>query len=293
MVALPRTEADPGLLRYAAAVARLGTATDVHFVHVLPKPLPGSPAPDPGRVEGELRTAVRDHFAGVPDAIRSSFDVLPGPLLDRLLAVAAEWRADVLFLGHRREHPGRWATARRLAMKAPCSVWMVPDGSPPTLNRVLVPVDFSEAAADALRVATSMARLAGRDECLALHVYFNEAVATYEGYDAVLRGQEAEEFGRFVAPLDTRGVRVTPLFEEGANPASVVNRVAEREGCDLVVMATRGRSRSAAILLGSVAEEAITETRVPLLTVKHYGAQMGFLQALLDGGFLQKGPRFD
>ena len=54
-------------------------------------------------------------------------------------------------------------------------------------------------------------------------------------------------------------------------------------------MATRGRSRSSAILLGSVAEEMILATRVPLLVVKHFGARMGVLQALLDRRFWHKG----
>jgi hypothetical protein len=54
-------------------------------------------------------------------------------------------------------------------------------------------------------------------------------------------------------------------------------------------MATRGRSRSAAILLGSVTEEMIIQARVPLLAVKHFGARMGVVQALLDRRFWQRG----
>jgi nucleotide-binding universal stress UspA family protein len=138
-----------------------------------------------------------------------------------------------------------------------------------------------------------MAALAGHADCLALHVYFNEATATYEEYDRVIRGREAEAFEKFIAPIDTKGVQVTPAFEEGANVAHVINRMAEAHGCDLVVMATRGRSRSAAILLGSVSEETIRETRVPLLVVKHFGTRMGFLEALFEKGVLQKSPKFD
>src|SRR5262249_2913985 len=140
----------------------------------------------------------------------------------------------------------------------------------------------SEHSADTLRVATSLARLLGVSACLALHVYFNTARATYEEYDQVLRGQEQAAFKKFVAPLDLSGIAVSPVFEEGANVAHVINRVAQRHGCNLVVMATRGRSRSAAILLGSVTEETIIDAQVPLLVVKHYGAQLGVLRALLD-----------
>ena len=157
-----------------------------------------------------------------------------------------------------------------------CSVWMVPEGLARSLSAHPRRRSTSPStAADTLQVAVALARASGAAECLALHVYFNEAVTTYEEYDQVLRGQEAEAYEKFVAPIDCQGVRVTPLFEEGANVAHVIGRVAEREAADLIVMATRGRSRSAAILLGSVTEETIIETRVPLLAVKHFGAADG------------------
>ena len=285
MVGLARTESDAGLIRYAAMVARLGTTSAVRFVHVLPNAADPSAAHDHDGILAEMQADVRPHFTGVPETAQVSFDVLTGPLVDRLLAHVAEKQVDLLLVGHRRSHPGRYALARRLAMKAPCSVWMVPEGAPAALHRILVPIDFSEHAADSLRVATSMARLSGHAECLALHVYFNEAVVTYEEYDPVLRGQEEQAYRQFIAPINCQGVKVTPLFEEGANVAHVIGRLAERHGADLIVMATRGRSRSAAIMLGSVTEEMIVETRVPLLAVKHFGARLGVLQALLDRTF--------
>jgi SulP family sulfate permease len=286
-VGLTGTGTDTGLLRYATRVAGLGTADEVRFVHVLP-----AAGAEADRVRVELGAAVAREFAPVPSA-RRPVDVLTGPLLDRLLEYVAANAVDLLFLGHRQDHPGRWALARRLAMKAGCSVWMVPEGAAPTLDRILVPIDFSEHAADTLRVAADMTRLAGRGECLALHVYFDDAAAPYEGYDQVLRGREAEAFRAFVAPIDTGGVTVTPLFEEGAHVAHAINRVAEAHGCDLVVMATRGRSRSAAVLLGSVTEETIIETRIPLLVVKHYGAQLGVIRALIDKVTHPSGTKFD
>lgn len=289
MVGLARTESDAGLIRYASMVARLGTTNKVRFVHVLPNSAAPSAAPDHDRVLAELQAEVQPHFIGVPETAQVSYAVLQGPLVDQLLAYAAEKQVDLLLVGHGLEAPGRRALARRLAMKAPCSVWMVPESAPATLRRILVPIDFSEHAADAMRVATSMARLSGHAECLALHVYFNEAVITYEGYDQVLRGQEEQAYRQFIAPINCQGVKVTPLFEEGANVGHVIGRMAERHGVDLIVMATRGRSRSAAILLGSVTEEMIMDTGMPLLAVKHFGARLGVLQALLDRRFRQRG----
>lgn len=297
MVGLARTPADAGLIRYAAMVARLGTASDVRFVHVLPSAAnpavahdrEPSVAHDHDRALADMHAEVQSSFGGVGETIKVSYDVLRGTLVDQLLVCAAEKHVDLLLLGHSPDTRRRRSLARRMAMKAPCSVWMVPEGAASELRRILVPIDFSDNAADAMRVATSMAKLSGHTECLALHVYFDEAVTTYEGYDQVLRGQEEQAYRQFIAPIDLQGVKVTPLFEEGANVAHAIGRVAEGQGADLIVMATRGRSRSAAILLGSATEEMIIESRVPLLAVKHFGARMGVLQSLLDRKFWRQG----
>ncbi len=284
MVALSGTASDAGLIRYAAMISRWGTVQSVRFIHVLPSA--ASEQAQRARLEAELRSTAQAEFAGVPQAVRQSFDVRGGPLTDCLLTQAAEQQIDLLLVGRQSGGAGRQALVRRLAMKAPCSVWIVPEGTPAAVRRILAPVDFSAPAADTMRVVTAMAQLSGNLECLALHVYFDQAVTTYEGYDQVLRGQEAEAYRKFIAPIDCQGVTVMPLFEEGANVAHVIQRVAAREGADLIVMGTRGRSASAAILLGSVTEETIVDTSQPLLAVKHFGARMGVLQALLDRRFL-------
>ena len=231
-----------------------------------------------------LPAAVQPHFTDVPATVRVAYDVLAGPLVDRLLTHIAERQVDLLLVGDRHGPAGRKSLVRRLAMKAPCSVWLVPEGAAAEIRRLLVPIDFSEPAADSLRVATAMARLHGHTECLALHVYFNQAAITYEEYDQVLRGQEQAAYQQFIAPIDCQRVRVRPLFEEGHQVAHVVSRVAEQHGADLIVMATRGRSRSAAILLGSVTEEMLLATRVPLLAVKHFGAAWAWCRRYWIGG---------
>jgi len=289
MVELGRAEGDAALVRYAARIAALGTAAEVRFVHVLPDGNESIADADRERIRGELLALTQPHFATAGDRVRISCDVLAGPLVDQLLAHAAEHQVDVIFVGDRRGQSGRRAHARRLAMKAPCSVWILPEQAPAGLRRILVPVDFSEHSADTMRVATALAKFGSQAQCLALHVYFDEAVATYDGYDLVLRGREEHAYHDFISRIDCQGVEVTPVFEEGPNVAHAIGRVAEQQHADLIVMGTRGRSRSAAILLGSVTEEVMMETRVPLLAVKHFGAQMGLLQVLLDRDFRQRG----
>jgi nucleotide-binding universal stress UspA family protein len=285
VVGVHRSATDEGLLAYAAMLARTGVVREVRFVHVQPPPDPSKSSPDFDSVVGQLRADADRHFTGAAASVPRHYELLHGPLLDRLLAYTAEQEADLILVGHRKDHPLRRSLARRLATKAPCSVWLAPEGSPPALARILVPIDFSPRAADALSQACALAAQAGVPTIHALHVYFDASRTTYDEADAVIRGHEAETFRRFLAPINTQGVTVTPRFESGSHPAHTIVRVAAEIGSDLIVMATRGRTASAAILLGSVAEETLVESGVPVLVVKHFGARLGVLRALLDRTF--------
>ena len=58
----------------------------------------------------------------------------------------------------------------------------------------------------------------------------------------------------------------TVLIE--GNAAREILRVAEEHHCSLIVLGTHGRTGLSRVLLGSVAEEVIRHSRIPVLTVK-------------------------
>jgi nucleotide-binding universal stress UspA family protein len=293
LVALSPAGSNGSLIRYAANLARIGAGVEFRFVSVLPPHDQAGETVDRDRLLASLEAEIRDASMPASDVVKLYVDVLKGPLLDRLLEFSAEQEVDVILLGHQPQHSGRRALARWLAMKAPCSVWMVPGEPPPEFQRILVPIDFSPHSADALSVAVSLARMAGLDHCLALHVYFDPGVARYDEYDAVLRGQEQQAFEKFLGTIDCQGVHVEPVFVEGPHVPHAILRVAQERESDLIVMGTRGRTRSAAILLGSEADHTLIETPTPLFVVKHYGAHLGLWRALLSKDSQTGGsPRF-
>jgi nucleotide-binding universal stress UspA family protein len=281
MVCLSSTDDDASLVQYAGMPAGLDALEEVRFVHVVSGSRESNEVTD--YAQERIESAVARSVGATWPNTRIRCDVLSGPLLDRLIQYAAEEQIDLLMVGHRLSQPRRGALGRRLAMKAPCSVWMVPDGTAPSIKKILVPCDFSRHSSEAATVAISLAKVVGA-ECLALYVYLNESRAEYEEYEGLVRGHEDEVLAKFLAPLDDSEVEITPVFAEGMDVADVIQREAEQRQVDMVVMSTRGRSPSAAILLGSVTEQVIIDSSVPLLAVKHQGAQLNALQALLGGG---------
>lgn len=277
---------DAALVRYGAMLAGLGEVAEIRWVHVAA----GQPS-EPAQVLAGMTETVARHFPAQDSTRFTNCHLLQGDRLDALLEFSTRFQVDLALLGHR---PGRSPLARRMAMQAPCSVWMVPEGSPCSLKKILIPVDFSRHSADAVKVATAVAALAGVDECQALHVCFNEAAATYEEYGETMKEEAEQAFGLFIAPIDLHGVNVKLLVSEGPTASRTICRIAGEQKSDLIVMSTRGRSRSAAILFGSETEHTMMETPVPLLAVKHFGPHVRLLQALREDHFLRgrAGPKF-
>ena len=293
LIAVGADESDLDLIRYARILAAMSHGVECHFLHVLGWPGRNRSEAPPlthEQARRRLEQAVTDNF-GAGRGVTSQ--VLHGNLVDSVLETAIESAADLILVGHSSGKSGRRALARRLAMRAPCSVWMRPEGSAPGIRRVLAAIDYSSHSAYALSVAAHVARSAGNASCMALHVYFDEAVVRAEDAQDTARTRERESYERFTAPLDLAGLSVEPLFEEGADVAHAVGRVAGRAGADLVVMGSRGQSASASILLGSESEHVLMESHIPVLIVKRHGERIGLLQALLDRDFsIQNPPRF-
>lgn len=278
MIALSATEADAGLIRYADRVGRLGSCEQIRVVHVVPTDHPTKAPATAGTIARRLADGMQASFRNTE--ARWEYDVVHGPRLDKLVELSADHHIDLAVVGHRLARSGQRSLARRMAMIAPCSVWLVPEGSPDRVTNIMVPIDFSSHSADALSVATALAAEREINHCLAVHVFFDPSTIRYDEHLEEIQGREQAAFQQFLSQIDVHGVQVEPIFEESTHPTEAILRVVRRYKADLIVMNTRGRSRAAAILLGSITSGTMAVTTVPLLAVKHYGSRMTALQAV-------------
>ncbi len=170
-----------------------------------------------------------------------------------------------LFLGSVAERVVRTSPAPVLTLRADAVV--KPDG----ITRILVPYDFSNASAEAVRHAAAWADALNAEITL-LHVVEPVVYPEFYSVDILpdnlmmrLTTRSEEALDKAAAELlDGRGC--TTLVEVGRAADTIVN-LADPERFDLVVMATRGLSGLEHVLLGSVAESVLRRCRVPMLTV--------------------------
>lgn len=142
------------------------------------------------------------------------------------------------------------------------------------IKRILVPTDFSEPAASALKWATTLAK-EFEGQVYLLHVVpepyaypWGTELSTMPLNDILEQSeQSAEERMHQLAaetglPLDrvvTRALIGTPVDQ-------ILSTIAENK-IDLVILGTHGRGMVGHLLLGSVAERVVRRSPVPVLTV--------------------------
>jgi sulfate permease, SulP family len=286
-VALSLTASDAELLRYAALLWERQMVAEFRFVHVVtPVHKPGDA--DLTSVATALWKMVGEVFPATGGAVEALCEVREGVRIDSLVEAVIAHESDLLLLGHRRARSGQRSLARRLAMIGPSSVWVVPEGNPARISSVLAPVDFSDHSGESLSYAAAIAKRLELGRCLGLHVYFDPSTIRYDEHIVEMRERAQLGFDEFLASVNTHGQMVESLTEESSNVGRTILRIAGERQADLIVMSTRGRSRAAAILLGSATSQVMAESPVPVLAVKQHGAHLSLFQALKDAQVWQR-----
>ena len=206
---------------------------------------------------------------------------------EEVIAAARAEDSDLLVVGTRGKtglaHILLGSTAERVIRGAPCPVLAVrtePSDNEDeggvlsrsvTLQRILVPVDFSDCSLDALEYAVVVAQQAEASLML-LHVL--EPVSY--GLDFTLdqsrtREDVRESWTKRLEELAS-SLKVTDVPVEfrlrGGLPADSILDSAQTLPCDLIVMGTHGRRGISHAISGSVAEAVLRKARCPVIAVR-------------------------
>jgi nucleotide-binding universal stress UspA family protein len=139
--------------------------------------------------------------------------------------------------------------------------------------KVLLPVDGSELSLEAVRMALRM-----RQDGLSLSAVLanvQEPASLYEilvAHDPDVIDQLSAEAGLHALQpardlLDAAGVEYECEVAKG-DPAHTLIDISERFGCEMVVMGARGASALRSAMLGSVSNEVLHASLVPVVIVK-------------------------
>lgn len=273
---------------YAIALART-FHSDVILLRVVERsPHPGTDWTDP--VDWRLaRTEAMQYLEEVKprfhDTARSvDLDVGTGPPAEEILETARTRRVDLIALtthgeGGVSEFPLA-GTAHKVACTAEVSLLVIPTARPiaaGAVRPVLVPLDGSQRAEWALRLATTLAGSEGAT-LVALHVVRVPEVLAVEGSDEVQRLAEAyvrastatarRYLDATLARLAASDLPHRTRVCQGASVPRAIEEVAGEEGVSLVVLSAHGVTAAEACPYGTVAGGFLSRARYPVLVLQ-------------------------
>ena len=217
-----------------------------------------------------------------PDGVHVDFEVRLGHEAEQIVAVAAEQQAMLIALAtHGYSGLKRWALGSvtdKVIHATSTPVFIVRSTEPApvdeiTLERILVPLDGSNLAKQALPLATTLVRAAHAELTLLQAVVPTiEAVAGFRPLPQFgevlgeLREQAAYELGTLVEELHQSDLSANRIVATGHAAEVIVDQARERHA-DLIVMATHGYGGIRRWALGSVADKVLHAATTPLLLI--------------------------
>ena len=145
------------------------------------------------------------------------------------------------------------------------------------IKHILVPIDFSECSRKALRYAASLASKFGSELTL-LHtieppvglppqtLVRDEAGLSIPILDYVIQSA-TKEMNPILNELALAGLTAKSFIEVGDARDTILDHAA-RLNADLIVMGTHGRTGLSRFLIGSIAENVVRRSNIPVLTVR-------------------------
>ena len=141
-------------------------------------------------------------------------------------------------------------------------------------QHILIPTDGSELAERAVTHGLSLAKFVGArvtviivEERLAGWSSFAETgtADAFAKYTEQIKKYNTSVLDRVANAAKQAGVPCDTIQVQGVPPYEAIIATTTDRGCDLIVMASHGRSGISATVLGSVTNKVLTHTKTPVL----------------------------
>jgi len=145
-------------------------------------------------------------------------------------------------------------------------------------KNILIPTDGSALSRKAIKAGVELARTVGaritgfyspeQYEVLAYGEYFPPDLMSRAEWE----NRSKKTAVRFLAAIEKEataaGVKYSGLFLDSVSPWEAIVEAAKKNKCDLIFMASHGRSGLSGLLLGSQAAKVLAHSKVPVMIYK-------------------------
>jgi nucleotide-binding universal stress UspA family protein len=228
------------------------------------------------KIEDKIKLDIEEVMGSEHD-LDFDIEVVEGQPYQKLIHWADVKEVGLLVVGRKKDSQGSGITARRVARHAKPNILFVPEDANEEVTRILVPIDYSDNSARAMRTALN---IQGRSEAevkvIGIHIidmppadYYMRPVE-HTGFVQMLEDSAKKAYNNFMEAHAFSSAQVEPVFIDNMynNTAAHLNDYAMDENIDLIIMGAQGHSAFNSFLFGSVTEKLVNQIEKPVLIIR-------------------------
>lgn len=142
------------------------------------------------------------------------------------------------------------------------------------IDKILVPIDFSDYSKNALRYAVQFAKQFNSSmyliyviEPIIYPADFSMGQVAIPSMDVDIQSRAEEELKNLAKSLIDPSIKVETIIKTG-KPFVEINETAKEKDIDLIIIATHGHTGVEHLLFGSTAEKVVRKAPCPVLTLR-------------------------
>ncbi|HET8860365.1 universal stress protein [Marivirga sp.] len=299
IIGLDLSDLDKTMVEFADFLANASAVEEVYFVNVIKNLyVPKEVLKEfPDMVDNVIKERKKEmekkaaEFSKGEQNEKFTFNILTGKIADSILKFTKEKDIDLIVMGRREKAAQSGALSQRLARRAACSLLIIPEGTTPKMDKILVPSDFSDYSKLALEEAINVARLNQNVTEITIQNVFTVPTGyhytgkSFEEFTEVMRKNAVKSYKNFISKIDTKDIKIKSVYSQDTNEDVTTDMIdkAHEIKANAIIIGAKGRTSTTAFFLGSIAERLIQlDNDIPLMIVRPKGKNAGFIEFLKE-----------
>jgi nucleotide-binding universal stress UspA family protein len=295
IVGLELNHTDTYILNYLKKIAFYLNPEEIKFINIHKEELPLEIA----EKFPEIIDNIDEHYIKemVEETINisvldteTSYQAIQGSVLEEILNAANQPEVDLLVIGRKNEIHKRHLHYKKIIRKAVSSILIIPESSPTTLNKLLVPIDFSNYSKFSLELAIDLAE-SSKSKLIIQYIYevptgYSKTGKTFLDFAKIMEQNAKERCENFLSEIKFKGIEyelIYSLSESGSTSKTIEDTITDSKA-DLLILGSKGKNKFSAMLVGSTAESLIgkRDLKIPLLLTRMKAHSTSIWEALKE-----------
>lgn len=293
MVGLDLSPVDEIMITQIKAFTPILGIEMVYFVHVaknliLPEEVSQAYPDLIAPVDETIESQIEHEIENVKPSLDIPYEIIvkEGNPQETMLRWSKIKNIDLMVLGRKKSKSPSDSLVNNLSQKYPHPVLLLPEiRSQETFQKLLLPIDFSRHSKVSVLLASEIVSKTG-GEIRCCHLYevprgYTKTGKSFDEFSDIMLENAKKDFARFLSENKLPEIPCEFILKQNKDEADNIMKEARSTETDLLIIGSRGRTKSAAVLLGSVAEKLVNiNHEIPMLVMKEQGENMSFFEAL-------------